>query len=185
MWERQKSQSSNQAHNVISKLTCSVQAILTVTAQAGTIVLQMGHVRGKALLGHTHSTRFQRSENHLSQAQPSMLSCAQASAPFLERLRETPCWPCRVGGKLGFWCKMKWPQRFYFYGSPAQIKDIRSNLSAHLSHLIFLTPFRQIRGIFDLRGEIWSSIPPQHPKYLLTEKNSDYQPISLPADILL
>lgn len=79
---------------------------------------------------------------------------------------------------------MKWPQRFYIYGSPAQIKDIHSNLSAHLSHLIFLTPFRQVQDIFDLQAEIWSSIP-QHPKYLLTEKNSDYQPINLPADILL
>lgn len=79
---------------------------------------------------------------------------------------------------------MKWPQRFYFYGSLAQIKDIHSILSAHLSHLIFLTPFRHVQDMFDLQAEIRISVC-QHPENLLTEENSIYQPISLPADILV
>lgn len=67
------------------------KAILTVTAPVGTSVPQMGHVRDKALFGHTHNTRFQCSESHLRQVQSDMLSCAQAFTPFLEHLRETPC----------------------------------------------------------------------------------------------
>lgn len=77
---------------------------------------------------------------------------------------------------------MKWPQRFYFYGSLAQIKDVHSILSAHLSHLIFLTPFRHGQDISALRAEIWIPVC-QHPENLLTEENGNYQPINLPADI--
>lgn len=66
-----------------NSLVVLCKAILTVTAPVGTSVPQMGHVRDKALFGHTHNTRFQCSESHYGRFSQIRFHVPRPSPPFL------------------------------------------------------------------------------------------------------